>query len=171
MTAAETLGFAAGLLQAVAYMIYLLQVVRAECRPNGMTWLMWSYGTLVLLIIEWDVGAPISILILPAVCAFCSLFVAGCAFARSAYIAPDRQDWAVLGLDVMILAGYVGFANGLAGQAGGDTDRTLVFVFLAGATTLTSSWPILRTTFLEPAYERPAAWFVWCGPTPRWAER
>jgi hypothetical protein len=162
MTAAEALGLAAGLLQAIAYIVYVLQVVRAECRPNGMTWLMWSYGTLVLLIIEWDVGAPVSILILPAVCAFCSLFVAGYAFARGAYIAPDPQDWVVLGLDVLILAGYVAFAHGLAGEAGGDADRTLVFVFLTGATTLTSSWPILRTTFLQPGHERPAAWFVWC---------
>ena len=87
---AVALGLAAGALQVVAYTIYTLQVVRAECRPNGMTWLMWSYGTLVLLIIEWDVGAPISILILPAVCSVCSLFVAGYAFARSAYIANAR---------------------------------------------------------------------------------
>lgn len=159
---AVALGLAAGALQVVAYTIYTLQVVRAECRPNGMTWLMWSYGTLVLLIIEWDVGAPVSILILPAVCAACSLFVAGYAFARSAYIAPDRQDWAVLGLDVMILAGYVAFAYGLVASADRDVDQSMVFVFLTGATTLTSSWPILRTTFLEPGHERPAAWFVWC---------
>lgn len=162
---AETLGIAAGVLQAVAYIIYVVQVVRAECRPNGMTWLMWSYGTLVLLIIEWDVGAPISILILPAVCSVCSLFVAGYAFARSAYIAPDRQDWAVLGLDVLILAGYVVFAHGVDASvetAAPDVDKSMVFVFLTGATTLTSSWPILRTTFLEPGHERPAAWFVWC---------
>ena len=147
MTAA-TLGLAAGVLQAVAYMIYVVQVVRAECRPN-MTWLMWSYGTLVLLIIEWDVGAPISILILPAVCSVCSLFVAGYAFARSAYIAPDRQDWAVLGLDVLILAGYVVFAHGVDASvetAAPDVDKSMVFVFLTGATTLTSSWPILRTS-------------------------
>ena len=139
MTAA-TLGLAAGVLQAAAYMIYVVQVVRAECRPNGMTWLMWSYGTLVLLIIEWDVGAPISILILPAVCSVCSLFVAGYAFARGAYIAPDRQDWAVLGLDVLILAGYVVFAHGVAASAAtaaSDVDKSMVFVFLTGATTLT----------------------------------
>ena len=106
-------------------------------------------------------GAPLSVLILPAVCAGCSLFVSGYAFARSAYIAPDRQDWAVLVLDVMILSGYVAFAYGVA-TAERDVERSLVFVFLTGATTLASSWPILRTTFLEPGHERPAAWFVWC---------
>ena len=43
-----------------------------------------------------------------------------------------------------------------------EADHSMVFVVLTGATTLTSSWPILRTTFLEPGHERPAAWFVWC---------
>lgn len=155
---AATLGLAAGALQIVAYIIYVLQVVRSECRPNGLTWIMWSYGTLVLLFIERDVGAPVSILILPAVCAVCSLFVAAYAFARGAYIAPDRQDWAVLGLDVLILTAYIA----IAGSAAPDADQSMVFVLLTGTTTLTSSWPILRTTFLEPGHERPAAWFVWC---------
>ena len=162
MSAAVTLGLVAGALQAAAYLIYALQVVRAECRPNGMTWLMWSYGTLVLLIIERDVGAPVSILILPAVCSACSLFISGYAFVRSHYIAPVRQDWAVLALDVLILAGYVTLAGGLRGHAAGVSEYSNLFVFLTGATTLTSSWPILRTTYLEPGHERPAAWFVWC---------
>lgn len=169
---AQALGLASGIVQALAYFVYLRQVVAEDCRPNGMTWLMWSYGTALLLYIEMDLGAPFAALFLPAVCLICSITVAGYAFARSAYIPAERQDWAVLSLDLGISAAYVSLVlphdpadAGLdteidAGIAAG-METGLVFVLLTGLTSFTSSWPIMRTTYLEPHHERPLAWFIW----------
>lgn len=156
MTLGAILGLTAGLLQALAYAAYFRQVLAEDCRPNGMTWLMWTYGTAVLFFIEYDMGAPFSVLVLPAVCLLCSIGVAGYAFARASYLPPERQDWAVLSLDLGITIGYVVLVMG------SDAVETgLVFVLLTGLTTWTSSWPIMRTTFREPHHERPVAWFIW----------
>ena len=120
-----------------------------------MTWLMWTYGTLVFFLIEVDTGAPLSVLVLPGICAVCSVYVAAASFRRAAYIPPDRQDWAVLGLDVGILFGYLALAMGP------NAELALVFVLLPAISSTLTSWPILRTTCLEPQHERPLAWFVW----------
>lgn len=156
MTTSAVIGLAAGVLQALAYLIYLCQVIREDCRPNGMTWLMWSYGTAALLFIEYDMGAPFPVLVLPLVCGVCSIGVAVYAFGRSAYLPPERQDWVMLSLDLGITVGYVTIA-----MRESAVETGLVFVFLTGATTLTSSWPIMRTTYAAPHHERPLAWFVW----------
>lgn len=161
MSAAASLGLAAGLLQAAAYVIYVRQVVSVDGRPNGMTWLMWSYGSLVFFAIELHLGAPTAVLVLPAVCTLCSIGVSVYAFARGSYIPPERQDWVALAIDLAVTLGYVAFV-GLAMPRDGAVDPIgLAFVAIAGATSLTSSWPILRTTYMDPANERPLAWFVW----------
>ena len=160
MSPAAALGLAAGLTQAVAYLIYFMQVLRDECRPNGMTWMMWSYGTFVFFAIELHLGAPVPVLLLPAVCMLCSIGVAVYAFARRVHLRPERQDWSVLGFDAALMAGYAGFV--LAAPVGGPVeDAGLAFVALAGISAVTSSWPALRTTFRDPGNERPLAWFVW----------
>jgi hypothetical protein len=156
VTLGAILGLTAGLLQALAYAAYFRQVLAEDCRPNGMTWLMWTYGTAVLFFIEYDMGAPFAVLVLPAVCLLCSIGVAGYAFARASCLPPERQDWAVLSLDLGITIGYVVLVMG------SDAVETgLVFVLLTGLTNFTSSWPIMRTTYREPHNERPIAWFIW----------
>lgn len=161
MSAAAALGLAAGLTQAAAYLIYFAQVVREECLPNGMTWLMWSYGTFVFFTIELHLGVPISVLLLPAICMLCSIGVAGYAFARGVHLRPERHDWGVLAFDAALLLGYAGFV--LAAPAGGGAVEAagLVFAALPGVSAVSSSWPALRATFRDPVAERPLAWFVW----------
>jgi hypothetical protein len=145
-------------MQALAYLVYFRQVLVGACLPNGMSWLLWTCGTLVLLAIEADSGAPISVLLLPAVCAFCSFVLAVRCLVLGSYIAPDPQDWAVLALDAAILLGYAAAAYGPSSAA---ASLGLIFVMLPGLSSTVASWPILRTTFREPGNERPTAWFVW----------
>ncbi len=160
MSAAAALGLAAGVTQAAAYLMYLTQVVRADCRPNGMTWVMWSYGAFVFFAIELHLGAPVSVLVLPGICMLCSIGAASCAFARSAWLRPGRQDWTALAFDATLMFGYAGFVA--ASTAGRPLEGVgLAFVALAGVSALTSSWPALRSTFAHPGNERPLAWFVW----------
>jgi hypothetical protein len=157
VTLATALGLAAGGTQALAYLIYARQMLCGECRPNGMTWLMWTYGTVVFFLIEADTGAPLSVLLLPGICTACSVYVAAESFRRASYVAPDRQDWAILGLDGAILLGYLALAYG----PWPTPELALLFVLLPGISATLQSWPILRTTCLEPRHERPLAWFVW----------
>jgi hypothetical protein len=160
MDAADALGLAAGAMQALAYLIYLRQVVAGECRPNGMTWLLWTVGTLVFLAIEADIGAPVSVLLLPAVCALCSLWLAVRCFVRASYIAPEPQDRTILALDAAILAGYGALVYGPFAVPSGSA-AGLVFVMLPGISSVVAGWPIVRTTSIDPGNERPLAWFVW----------
>lgn len=160
MTSVAAIGIAAGVLQGCAYIVYILQMVRAECRPNGMSWVMWAYGTAVLLVIEVRLGAPLSVLVLPAICLACSITIAVHAYWRGVALAPTRLDWGVLGLDVMLTVAYVALVLKEAHPA--ETAALgLVFVALTGATSLTSTWPILCSTWREPSHERPLAWFIW----------
>lgn len=166
MTAAIAIGLAAGITQFVAYIIYSVQVVRADRRPNRMTWLMWVYGTFVFVAIELHLGAPLSVLVLPAICMLYSIGVAVCAFLQGSFLRPERQDVAALALDAVLMLGYAG-AILMASAAGRPPEGIgLIFVGLAGVSALTSSWPVLRTTFAAPGNERPLPWFVWsaaCG--------
>jgi hypothetical protein len=163
VSAALAIGLGAGLLQALAYLIYFRQVLRADIAPNGMSWAMWSYGTLVFFVIEADMGAPVSLLILPGVCALCSLGIATHAFLRAAYLPPARGDWAILWIDMGIIGGYVGLLYGIHGgtEPSPDYPVGLVFILMAGISSVTSSLPILRSTWSEPRHEQPLAWFVW----------
>jgi hypothetical protein len=163
MTPALAIGLGAGLLQALAYLVYFRQVLRAEIAPNGMSWAMWTYGTLVFFGIEADMGAPVSLLILPGVCALCSLGVATHAFLRAAYLPPARGDWAILWIDMGIIGGYVVLLYGVhrGVEPSPDYPLGLVFVLMAAFSSVTSSLPILRSTRAEPRHERPLAWFVW----------
>jgi hypothetical protein len=160
MSAAVALGLAAGLTQAAAYAVYMSQVLRGDCRPNGMTWLMWSYGAFVFFAIELHLGAPWPVLALPAICMTCAFAVSIYAFATGAYLRPHRHDWVTLGFDAAIMLGYAVWAAFFL-AAGRVEGAGLAFVALAGVSALTSSWPALRTTYLEPGNERPLAWFVW----------
>lgn len=160
MSASAVLGLAAAILQATAYIVYAAQVVRADGRPNGMTWLMWSYGTFVFFAIELHLGAPLSVLALPAVCMLCSIAVATYAFLRNTYLRPGRQDWVALGFDGALMIGYAG-AVAMLGTGRTLEGAGLFFVAIAGVSALTSSWPVLRTTLADPWNERPLAWFIW----------
>ena len=42
MTLATTLGTASGLVQLVAFFLYIRTLRRGQTRPNGMSWLMWA---------------------------------------------------------------------------------------------------------------------------------
>jgi hypothetical protein len=126
-----------------------------------MTWAMWAYGTSVFFVIQVHLGAPPSVLILPAVCMACSVGVAIHVFARGRPVRPDRADWAALAVDSGLIGAYaVGVALGVV-VAGEMTGPALVFVAAAGLSALTSATPILRSTYVAPWTERPLAWFVW----------
>jgi cbb3-type cytochrome oxidase subunit 3 len=164
MTLAAALGFGAGVLQALAYAVYLRHMIASGVRPNAISWVMWTFGTLVFLAIEVRLGVPASALILPSVCLTCSIGVIAWALRRGGYLAPERGDWAVCAVNGLLMLGYVWLAlgPGAKGDAPGGADALgLALVSFAAVAALTASWPMLRTTYRDPGNERPLAWFVW----------
>ena len=112
MTGAALLGAAAAALQLLSYTVYIRLVLAGRCAPNGMSWLMWSYGTGVLVFVQADLGTPLSVLATPALCVLCAAFVTIRAFASFERVPPARQDWVVLAIDVLILGSYLACARG-----------------------------------------------------------
>lgn len=157
MHVAVTIGLAAGAVQLLAYAIYVRQSLAVAVRPNGTSWLMWTYGTLVFVGVEWNLGVAASLLVMPLACAGCSFFVAAYGIATGATLPPNRGDLGVLALDLGVMIGYALHAfAGLGGAALGP-----MFVAAAGVNALMSAWPTLRSTYAQPGNERPLAWFVW----------
>lgn len=162
---AEVLAVQAGIVQALGYALYVRYVVRERITPNPTSWLMFAYGTSVLVLVEYAIGASWRELALPGVCAACAVAVAGiCAFRRQLGWPEDNVErWAFLS-DVALTVGYVGaWALSRAEAIGEETRQVANVALLIGlnATTITSFIPILRSTWREPFHERPEPWLVW----------
>lgn len=164
MMFATMIGLSAGVLQASAYFLYTRLVLKCETRPNGMSWLMWAYGTFVFFFIEFDVAAPLSVLILPAVCMVCALIVSVYSFVKSSYIPPERGDYAALFVDLLLMGSYLVLLLLLStGVITGEQQASLAMIFLVltSLSTLVTFYPIMRTTFEDPCGENPIPWFIW----------
>src|SRR3989344_3985059 len=70
------LGLVAASLQATGYLVYGFKVLKRDIAPNPASWLMFAYGTTLLLVLEWDRGASFAVLALPFICAVSSAVVA-----------------------------------------------------------------------------------------------
>lgn len=164
MITALTIGLIAGTLQAAAYLLYARFVIRCETRPNGMSWLMWAYGTFVFFFVEFDTNAPFSLLFLPAVCTLSAVLIALYSFYKSSYIPPERQDYIALVVDVTLMTTYLAllaaFGLGYLPELL-RTDVGMIFLVLTSFSTLVTFYPIMRTTFESPRDENPLPWFMW----------
>lgn len=49
-------------LHALAYLIYVRFAILDKVRPNPTNWFMWTYGTLLVVVLEWDQDASLAIL-------------------------------------------------------------------------------------------------------------
>ena len=121
MAFATALGTGAGLVQLAAFVLYIRSLRRGRARPNGMSWLMWAYGSLVPFYIASDTGAPAPVLLVPVLCALLSMWVAFRAFVGGPSVPAARHDWLVLAVDVAILGGYLAHLSGRLPGEGVDT--------------------------------------------------
>lgn len=157
---AAALGLGAAALQVLSYTIYLRLTLDGRCRPNGISWLMWSYGTAVLLVVEAGVGTPVSVMLAPAFCLVCSCIVTAWAMRDGSGDRPAASDFAALAIDVAILATYVAAMHG-GERAGREAEVWLVL--LPAASSIVSAWPTLVSTWRAPGRERPLSWLLSAG--------
>jgi len=167
-------GVIAGLIQLIGYLVYYQKSIKGSVEPNALTWLMFAYGTMILFVLELDQGASLSELILPAVCSACGVGVAVriwvIAYRKEGKIWPRtwrmERSWegrsfaADLILTVAYLAAWVlALSSWLS-----DSERlmaSLVFLFLANATTFTAFLPVLKQAWQAPTTEHWLPWSIW----------
>lgn len=152
-------------LHALGYLLYVRSTLRDEVHPNPTTWLMWAYGTALVVAIEWDQDAAAAVLLLPTVCATCSVAVAYICWRQGRLGWPEaRSDQAAFLLDLLLTAVYLLillFAHrGWMSQGDGTIAKTIILLTLC-ASTAVSFWPILRATRSEPDNEHWLPWAIW----------
>jgi hypothetical protein len=161
----NALSLLAGVMQAIGYFIYLRGSVRREIDPNATTWLMFAYDTTLLVILHATLGADPMILLLPAVCASCSIGVAVLGWFRTGLRWPeDRTDRTALTSCLLLTAGYVSVTVLLTqGLISSELHRhaSIALLVFSNSTTCVSFLPLLRSVWRDRASERPGAWLVW----------
>ena len=159
------LGVAAGLLQILGYTFYIRKTLRNEVEPNPATWLMFAYGTTLLTILEFDVGAEWHLLFLPVACAILGVYVAFLCWHRGTLSWPkDREDQIAFIADLCLTAIYVTAGILLWRGAISEESRTLlsfVLLFASNATAITAFTPLIRGAIANPHREHPYAWVAW----------
>jgi hypothetical protein len=150
------LGIAAAVVNGLGFWLYARRVVAGDIQPNGVSWLMRSYGTLVLFLIWTGVGVPSALMLHSVVSGVAAVGIAAFALSRGLLLRPQRQDYAVLACDVGLMATYLGLV-----QTGLHASMATAVLGITATRKLAPYWPILRTTYQLPRREKPLAWIVW----------
>lgn len=159
------LGIIAGILQIIGYTLYIRKTLRSEVEPNPATWLMFAYGTTLLTVLEFDIGAEWALLILPITCAILGTYVAFLCWHKGTLTWPeDIEDRIAFIADLLLTAGYLSAWYLLTSGTIDESERhtlTLLFLLFSNMTTVTAFVPLLRGAHSHPHKERPFAWIVW----------
>lgn len=159
------LTFLAGGLMLLGYLLYIQGSLRKEIEPNPTTWLMFSYGTVLLTVLELDRGAGWELSVVPITCSLLGVLVALICARRGKMRWPkDWEDRASFVTDITLTIGYVSAWYFLVAGYIHPDERdmwNLLFLILSNATTITAFTPILRATKSDPSHERSLPWFVW----------
>jgi hypothetical protein len=159
------LGILAGLLQALGYLFYVWIAVRGTSVPNPLSWLMFAYGTFVLLLLEYDRDGSWQVFVLPVVCFLGSCVVVFLCWQRGGFSKQvNAWDIVSLGLDLLVTACYAGAWALLKWGFITEAQRELATVIMLVAWNIgvfTAFGPMLRDVNGHPEHEHPLPWFVW----------
>ncbi len=152
-------------LHVVGYGFYLRSVLRREINPNPTSWLMFVYGTTLLVVLERAAGASWQELALPIVCAAASVTVAGICWSRRTLRCPSaRIDIYSFAADVTITIAYIAcWAIARLGVLSQTQMAVAVptLLILSNAAVITSFTPIVVSTWRDPARESWVPWTIW----------
>jgi len=159
------LGIFAALLQFAGYAFYGSKILKRDIRPNAISWLMFAYGTALLLLIEWDQDASFALLALPAACALSSIFVAMWALRDSNAWWPDHSlEWTSFVLDVLLTLTYAAtwifLSKEVINLAEKEWAETFILICI-NIVTFTSFYPLLRQVYYHPYTEHSTPWVIW----------
>jgi hypothetical protein len=166
------LGILAAAIQVIAYVLYIRD---DQIDPNPTTWFMFAYGTGLLALMEWDTNASMEELMLPTICALCSIYVSLRCWVRARKADPTRlwpkgwwpdDYWERVSfiLDIIITVTY-GAAYVLAESSILTKEQQywaiLISLFLSNISTFIQFYPLIHETYLHPERENWKPWFIW----------
>jgi hypothetical protein len=151
------LAIVAALLQALGYILYARLFLKKAIRPNAASSFMFAYGTALLVLLEYGDGASWPMLALPATCAALSIGIALLCLRKGATERVDKVEATAFSADVWLTALWAAIAFGY----GDISPFSAGFLIAGNVTTLTSFFPVLRSTWKTPERERPEPWLVW----------
>ena len=178
MTTLEILGLLAGALFLSGSIAYYSKLGKID--PNPVTWLMFSYGTLIIIVLEWDRDATWPELVLPIVSAGFDLLIMFEVWRRARrseratngvlrlwpvrLLPQDRLERVSLYSDLAITALYVGaWALSLGSLVSEDGRQLAVMFFLvvSNLTVVPEFGPIVASTWRRPEREHWMPWALW----------
>lgn len=166
------LGILAGILQFYGYVVYIRDT---HIDPNPITWFMFAYGTILLTVLEWDSNATFSELILPSVCSVMAIYVSFRCWRVAIHKHPNEwwprewwpdnwQDKFAFQTDIALTAGYIiAWTLAITSFVSPEDKALAVLFFLitSNLSTISSFYPLLRSTFVNPSTERAYPWLIW----------
>jgi hypothetical protein len=154
-------GVGAAVLQILGYALYAHSFLSHKIRPNSASFVMFAYGTSFLTFLEWKNGATWPMLALPVACSLMSIGIALLCLRRGATERTDTVEAFAFGTDLWmtVLYGAILFAGG--GNLAVALSVSFGFLLASNLTTLTSFFPLVRSTYRTPARELTLPWLVW----------
>ncbi len=161
--------YAAPTFHVLGYLTYVLFTLTGRIVPNTWSWLMFAYGTSLLTLLEWRMGAPLELLFLPAICAILSIAVFGIRMITASY--AEEGNWAdfivgalALVVDIIITVYYLWIGDQLVSgdlsQAQRD-EYLFWFLIATNATALTAFSPLIWDMFTGKGQEASLPWILW----------
>lgn len=154
-----------GLLQALGYFVYVKKTLANEINPNPTSWLMWSYGTALVLILEWSHNASAAMLVLPAVCSISSMVVAFICSRRGTFKWPNEtSDKIALYTDLTLTLTFIIIWILVSVQIldVGQQEVANISLLVIGATSSIITFvPLIRNTWGNPNDEHWIMWAIW----------
>lgn len=155
------LALGAGAILAAGFVLYMGQAARGLSRPNGASWTMWAYGAAAPLCAGAEAGLPGAILAPLAVVLLGALWTAARSLSSGGSGIAGGSDGLILLPNAGLVLWSLLALAAPAAERGFEQDAGLVFVLLSALAAVTAAWPTLRGVVLDPALEKPLAWFVW----------
>jgi uncharacterized protein len=157
VSSAAVLGGLAALAQITAYLVYLRLFRVGKIEPNGTSWLMFAYGTALLVFLELRNGATWFELALPVACGTMSVIVSVLCFRSNAVEPTDGVEKLAFGADLSLTIAYLGVALVVSGHS----KYAVAFLVAGNLTAFTSFAPLVRSTWHSPSREQPLPWMMW----------
>lgn len=148
-SAGAVAGLFAAILQLFGYAAYLRALRRRQVRPNATSWVLWTVGSILSLIVYAKVTHDWLMLLLPIACALASLMVLAWLVIEWHFVRADRGDYLTVVADLLVVAVWLV-----------SNDATIVYVALLIDTGV-AFVPILRSVRADPQSEVALPWVIW----------
>ncbi|MDQ5883592.1 MAG: hypothetical protein QG654_506 [Patescibacteria group bacterium] len=153
------LGIFSGILQFIGYCVYAYDVSRDAVKPNPASWLIWSYGNILIClsyIFLVNNSLTFAAEILPIVCSITCVVMAIYFMFIGKFRPLISFEKKIIFFDILLTLIWV--SSEFIGFNILPTAVIHILLLLGAAVTFI---PIYKEVFDDPSVEHPRAWFIW----------